>query len=110
MPTFVPSHSPPMKKMVPSSIIDDREDWISEGMEVQLVEFEGKVIDVNLPSTMALVVTSTDPNVKGNTAQGVTKPALLECGATIMVPGFIESGEKILVDVVNKNYMSRHKD
>ena len=47
--------------------------------------------------------------MKGNSAQGVTKPAKLECGATIMVPGFIDAGEDILVDVPNKAYMSRAK-
>ncbi|GMH81848.1 hypothetical protein TrVE_jg1683 [Triparma verrucosa] len=70
------------EKMVSDSIVDDREDWIMEGMNVQLVEFE---------------------------AQGVTKPATLECGATIMVPGFIDVGEKLLIDVPNKAYMSRAK-
>ncbi len=98
------------EKAVSSSIIDDRADWIMEGMELGLVSFQGSVIDINLPSTMELEVVQTDPNVKGNSAQGVTKPATLECGATISVPGFIEQGEKILVDVANKNYMSRAKN
>ena len=97
------------EKMVPSGVIGDYDDWITEGMKVQLVEHEDKVIDVNLPSTMVLKVEQTDPNVKGNSAQGVTKPAKLECGATIMVPGFIDVGEDVLVDVPNKAYMSRAK-
>ncbi|GMI37134.1 hypothetical protein TrCOL_g7176 [Triparma columacea] len=68
-----------------------------------------KLILAALPSTLDFEVVQTDPNVKGNSAQGVTKPAVLECGATIMVPGFIDQGEKILVDIPNKAYMSRSK-
>ena len=97
------------EKMAEGGVVDDYKDWIMEGMTIQLVQFSGKIIDVNLPSTLDFEVVQTDPNVKGNSAQGVTKPATLECGATIMVPGFIDQGERILVDIPNKSYMSRSK-
>ena len=52
-------------------------------------------------------VVETEPNVKGNTAQGYTKPAVLDCGATVNVPGFVEQGSKIKVDTQNGEYMER---
>ncbi|GMI31735.1 hypothetical protein TrCOL_g8319 [Triparma columacea] len=72
------------EKMAEGNVVDEYSDWIMEGMTLKLVQYEGKVIDVNLPSTLDFEVVQTDPNVKGNSAQGVTKPAVLECGATIM--------------------------
>jgi len=98
------------EKSVEKSVVGDNDAWMFEGMECGLVEYEDKVIDVDLPSTCVYTVTQTDPNVKGNTAQGVTKPATVGNGATLTVPGFIEQDEKILVDLGNKAYMSRAKE
>jgi len=97
------------EKAADKGAIGDNDPWLFEGMECGLVSYEDKVIDVDLPSTCIYTVTQTDPNVKGNTAQGVTKPATVGNGASLMVPGFIEENEKILVDLGNKAYMSRAK-
>ena len=92
---------------VPAKIMDDKEDWVSEGMEVNLVTFKGNVIEVVVPSTAVFEIVETEPNVKGNTAQGYTKPATLSCGATINVPGYLEQGELIKVDTDKKTFLER---
>mmetsp|Transcript_13202 Transcript_13202/g.32087 ORF Transcript_13202/g.32087 Transcript_13202/m.32087 type:complete len:227 (-) Transcript_13202:110-790(-) len=93
--------------MVESAMIEDQKKWISEGMECDLVWFKGAVIEVIQPSPYVYEVTETEPNVKGNTAQGYTKPAVLSCGATITVPGFVEQGSQVKVDTSKGEYMER---
>eukprot|EP00542_Grammatophora_oceanica_P009660 CAMPEP_0194033948 /NCGR_PEP_ID=MMETSP0009_2-20130614/6414_1 /TAXON_ID=210454 /ORGANISM="Grammatophora oceanica, Strain CCMP 410" /LENGTH=222 /DNA_ID=CAMNT_0038674681 /DNA_START=77 /DNA_END=745 /DNA_ORIENTATION=+ len=92
---------------VQKSIAEDKEKWISDGMEVTLVWFNEQVIDVNLPNAMVYEIVETDPNVKGNSAQGHTKPATLDCGAVITVPGYLATGEKIKVDPEKGEFLSR---
>jgi elongation factor P len=65
------------------------------------------VLDVELPNSIVVEVTQTDPGVKGDTATGGTKPATLETGATIMVPLFISIGDKIKVDTRTDTYLGR---
>lgn len=92
---------------VDEDIVGDRARWMTEGSELTLIQFKDKVIEVIVPSPAMFEVIETEPNVKGNTAQGYTKPATLDCGATINVPGFIESGQKIRVDTEKGEYMER---
>ena len=92
--------------MCEEKIVGEYKDWFMEGMEVQLVKFGDKVIDFVLPDKVELEVVECEPNFKGN-KDAVTKPAKLSCGATITIPGFIEQGDMILVDMNKKNYISR---
>lgn len=69
--------------------------------------WNGKVISVDPPTTVDLEVASTDPGVKGNTVSGGSKPAVLETGATVMVPLFVNAGEKVKVDTRTDQYLSR---
>ena len=80
---------------VSAKTVGDNEKWIAEGMEVNLVNFKGSVIEVVVPSSANYEIVETEPNVKGNTAQGYTKPATLNSGAVISVPGYLEQGEMI---------------
>ncbi|KAL7514170.1 hypothetical protein ACHAXN_013272 [Cyclotella atomus] len=93
--------------MITSSQIEDQKKWISEGMELDLIYFKGEVIEVRVPSPYVYEVVETEPNMKGNTAQGYTKPAVLSCGATISVPGFVEQGSSIKVDTEKGEYIER---
>ncbi|KAL3795278.1 hypothetical protein HJC23_008363 [Cyclotella cryptica] len=93
--------------MIESAVIQDQKKWISEGMELDLIYFKGEVIEVRVPSPYVFEVVETEPNMKGNTAQGYTKPAVLSCGATISVPGFVEQGSMIKVDTEKGEYMER---
>jgi len=92
---------------VDNKIVGDRAQWISEGSVVTLVNFKDKAIECVVPSPGIYTIVETEPNVKGNTAQGYTKPAVLDCGATINVPGFLEQGQKIRVDTEKGEYLDR---
>jgi elongation factor P len=93
---------------VSEKVIGDVYKWITEGTEVNLVSFKGNVIEVIPPSPAVFTVVETEPSFKGNTqAQGYTKPAKLDCGATISVPGFIDAGQVIRVDTEKGIYMER---
>ena len=81
--------------------------YLKEGMEVNVIFHNGKVLEVDLPISITLKVTETDPGVKGDTASGGTKPAILETGAQVMVPLFISVGEMIKVDTRNDTYLGR---
>ena len=81
--------------------------YLKEGMEVNVVSWNGKPLEVELPNSVVLEVKETDPGVKGDTATGGTKPAILETGAQVIVPLFISIGEKIKVDTRNDSYLGR---
>lgn len=81
--------------------------YLKEGMEVNVIRWGEQVLEVELPNSVVLEVTQTDPGVKGDTATGGTKPAIVETGAQVMVPLFIKVGERIRVDTRNDTYMSR---
>jgi len=87
--------------------VGDRVKYLKEGMEVNVVMWDETVLEVELPNTVVLEVTETDPGVKGDTATGGTKPAIVETGAQVMVPLFISIGEKIKVDTRNDSYLGR---
>jgi elongation factor P len=71
---------------------------------------KGNILEVELPRTIEAVIVQTDPGMKGDTASGGTKPATLETGAIVQVPLFIQQGEKIKVDTVEKKYLERVKE
>jgi elongation factor P len=87
--------------------IGDRVKYISEGMEVNVVTWGTQVLEVELPNSVVLEVIETDPGVKGDTATGGTKPAIVSTGAQVMVPLFISIGERIKVDTRTDSYQGR---
>jgi translation elongation factor P len=88
----------------------DQIDFLKESCPATIAKWNGKTISVDLPTQMTLKVTETMPGVKGNTVQGGSKPATLETGAVVQVPLFIEEGEEIRVDTLDKKYISRAKE
>lgn len=87
--------------------IGDRVKYLKEGMEVNVVRWGEQVLEVELPNSVVLEVTQTDPGIKGDTATGGTKPATVETGAEVMVPLFITIGERIKIDTRNDSYLGR---
>jgi len=87
--------------------IGDRVKYLKEGMEVNVIFWGQQVIEVELPNSVVLEVTETDPGVKGDTATGGTKPAIVETGAQVMVPLFISVGERIRIDTRTDSYLGR---
>lgn len=96
--------------MIPISgdlVGDDQLRYLKENMECAGLVHEGNVISVELPKFVELEVVKTDPGFRGDTAQGATKPATLETGATIQVPLFVEEGDVIKIDRREDKYLSR---
>lgn len=90
------------------SDIGDKKKWLKEGLDCNLITWKGKIIDFELPNTVQLTVVSVDPGIKGDTAQGGgSKPAILDTGAVVTVPLFVNIGDEILVDTKGGQYMSR---
>ncbi|OKH39288.1 elongation factor P [[Phormidium ambiguum] IAM M-71] len=87
--------------------IGDRVKYLKDGMEVNVIRWNGQVIDVELPNTVVLEVIQTDPGVKGDTATGGSKPAIVETGAQVMVPLFISIGERIKINTSEDKYIGR---
>lgn len=87
--------------------VGDKAKWLKEGMDCNLIFWNGRVIDFDLPITVKLTVTDVDPGLRGDTAQGGTKPATVETGAVVNVPLFVERGAEIMVDTRTGQYMSR---
>ncbi len=90
-------------------LIGDKSGYLLENTKATVTIHDGEVLDVVPPNFIKVTVTKTDPGVKGDTAQGGTKPATIESGATIMVPLFINEGEKIKVDTRDGRYVERVK-
>ncbi|KAH6832411.1 elongation factor P family protein [Perilla frutescens var. hirtella] len=87
--------------------VGDKAKWLKEGMDCTLLFWNGKVIDFELPINVKLAVTEVDPGLKGDTAQGGSKPAIVETGAVVNVPLFVNAGDTILIDTRTGQYMSR---
>ncbi len=87
--------------------LGDRINFLKEEMEVNVIFWDEKVLEIELPTSVVLEITDTDPGVKGDTATGGTKPAIVETGAQVMVPLFISIGEKIKVDTRDGSYLGR---
>lgn len=92
---------------IPNEEAADAMKFVKENEEVKLLAFQGKVFSIEPPISVVLEVTQTDPGFKGNTATNATKPAIVETGAQVMVPLFIETGEKIKIDTRTGEYSSR---
>jgi elongation factor P len=86
---------------------EDQLQYLKENMECEGLVHDEKVISVELPHFVELAVSRTEPGVKGDTAQGGTKPATLETGAVVQVPLFVEEGEVIRVDRREDKYLTR---
>jgi elongation factor P len=89
--------------------VGDQMLYMKEGNKAHVVFYEGKPISLDLPATVELKVTDTEPSVKGATAAAQYKPATLETGLKITVPPFVNVGETVAVDTRTGEYLSRAK-
>jgi elongation factor P len=83
--------------------------FVKENTMCKVMSYKGKVFGVEPPNFVELVISETDPGFKGDTATNVTKPAILETGAEIKVPLFINPGDKIKIDTRSGEYLERCK-
>ncbi len=87
--------------------VGEKAHYLRENMECELNYCDGEPIDVELPEQVELEVEDTDPGVKGNTAQGGTKPATLTTGLVVSVPLFVEQGDRIIINTSDGEYVGR---
>ena len=92
---------------VGEELLGDATKWLKENDSLFLLQYDGRILGVELPIAVELEVTYTEPGFKGDTATGGSKPATLETGAVVDVPLFVTQGERIRVDTRNGRYMER---
>ena len=94
---------------VPAAVMGEVGRWLTEGAEAQVALHDGVPIAVDLPASVVLEITQTDPGAKGDTRTGALKPATLQTGAVVQVPLFVEAGERVKVDTRSGEYIERVK-
>ena len=94
---------------VAAEVVGEGASWLSEGATAQVSMHQGSPISVELPASVALAITKTQPAVKGDTKTNAMKPATLETGAEIQVPMFVAEGERVKVDTRSGAYIERVK-
>lgn len=92
---------------VPAEKLKEQLKFLKEGMEVQIVTYEGEILGINLPDKVEYEVTETTEDVKGNTTNNAQKDATIETGYVVKVPLFIQQGEKILITTEDGKYAGR---
>ena len=92
---------------IPKSVLAQGKDYLLEGTEVTLLNWNGRAINVELPIKVTLEVTDAPPGLKGDTASGGDKVVTTQTGLTVTVPLFIKTGDKIIVNTETGQYVSR---
>jgi len=92
---------------ISKSLLGEKNKLLKENMEVNVHFYEDQAISVDLPTSVELTIESTDASIKGQTASSSYKPATLENGINIMVPPFINSGDKIILDTRTLEYVKK---
>mgnify|MGYP004645085397 CR=1 FL=1 len=90
-----------------ASQIGDQAKFLKENLEVYITSYEGEILGLDLPDKVELVITHTEPAVKGNTTTNAQKDAECETGLMVRVPLFIEQGETIIISTADGKYVSR---
>ena len=92
---------------IPETTLKDQIRFLKEGIDIEISEYEGEIIGINLPEKVEYEVTETTEATKGNTTNNATKDATIETGYTLRVPLFIKEGEHIIVSTIDGKYVSR---
>lgn len=92
---------------VNKEIVGDQAGFLKPNMDVKLMFYETEALDVELPTSVDLLITRAEPSVRGDTATGVTKKVITETGLEVQVPSFVGEGDTIKVDTRNGEYLTR---
>jgi elongation factor P len=95
---------------VPADVVGDYEKYLQEGMVVNVALHEGVAVSIEIPQKVTLEITETEPAMKGQTASGSFKPAMLSNGVRTMVPTHITAGTRVVVSTDDGSYVERAKD
>ena len=90
-----------------SDDVGDNSNYLTENLQVSVLFYNGRAVDIELPNTVQLKVAQTDPGLKGNTVTGGTKPATMETGASVQVPLHINEGDLLKIDTREGTYVER---
>lgn len=93
--------------VIPAETVGDAKYYLLEGMIINVATNEGTPLYIDLPASVEMEVTYTEPGLQGDRSTGGTKPATIQTGKQIQVPLFIEAGEKIKVSTANGDYLGR---
>ncbi len=92
---------------IPEAVVGDAVNFLLENAEVNVAIHEGNPLYIELPASVELEITYTEPGIQGDRSSGGTKPATVQTGIDIQVPLFIKQGEKVLVDTRDGSYLGR---
>ena len=92
---------------MPAASTAGKSDFLKDGQECRVLLYNEKPLDIEIPASLVLEVTETEPGAKGDTVSNVTKPATLESGAVIQVPIFVNVGDRVKVNTGTKEYLGR---
>ncbi len=92
---------------MPEETTGGKAGFLKDGQECRVLLYKGNPLDIDIPVSLVLEVTQTEPGAKGDTVSNVTKAATLETGLTIQVPLFVNEGDKVKVDTRSKEYLGR---
>ncbi len=95
------------EKIIPQDFLGKKVNFLSHNLEVTLNLYEGRIVDLELPSSVELEVKKSSPGLKGDTVGSATKPVTLESGYTLRVPLFIKEGDLIRVDTRTGEYLGK---
>ncbi|MDQ0244396.1 elongation factor P [Priestia abyssalis] len=92
---------------LPATAIEYELKFLKENMEVSIMMYQSETIGIELPNTVELKVVETEPGIKGDTASGGSKPAIVETGLSVQVPFFVNEGDVLIVNTTDGSYVSR---
>lgn len=92
---------------IPAENLSEEKNYLVENMEVSVIMFGDETLGVDLPNTVNLKVTDTEPGIRGDTATGGSKPATLETGLTVQVPFFVNEDDVLIINTTDGTYVSR---
>ena len=95
---------------VPRDLIGDPADFLQDGMVCKVMTYEGTPLSVEIPPSVTMQVVEADPVVRGQTASSSYKPGKLENGRRVLIPPFVETGTRIVVNTADGSYVERAKD
>lgn len=90
-----------------ASATQGKDGFLKDGQQCKVLLYQGKPLDIDIPVSLVLEVTDTEPGAKGDTVSNVTKPATLESGLVVQVPIFVNTGDRIKVDTRSREYLGR---
>ncbi len=92
---------------MPEAETGGKSDFLIDAQECRVLMYNGKPLDIEIPVSLVLAVTETEPGAKGDTVSNVTKAATLETGVVIQVPIFVNVGDRVKVDTRSREYLGR---